>query len=289
VFLQRRAGSHRDELVQSIRGAVENHGGRWISQRQFPAESGFKNSDVFRCFSSWSEAVAATGLDIAPDNLKIPHDDLLADWGELVRHRREIPTRKQYRIDGSYSPGAFERNFGPWSTIPARFREFAQDKPEWADVLALLPLADSDANHRRQRSETAVPSSGRLVMGRHQTLPNRPTYGDPMDFRGLRHAPVNENGVVFLFGMVAKELGYLVEAVQIGFPDCEAKRQIGPGKWQRVRIEFEFESRNFQEHGHSPDGCDVLVCWRHNWHDAPPRLEIVELETVINNLARSEE
>jgi hypothetical protein len=105
-----------------------------------------------------------------------------------------------------------------------------------------------------------------------------------MDFRGLRHEPVNEQGVVLLFGLVAKELGYTVEAVQSGFPDCEAKRQIAPERWQRVHLEFEFESRNFRDHGHSPAGCDVIVCWRHNWPGCPPHLEILELSSLIKSL-----
>jgi hypothetical protein len=105
-----------------------------------------------------------------------------------------------------------------------------------------------------------------------------------MDFRGLRHEPVNEQGVVLLFGMVAKELGYTVEAVQSGFPDCEAKRQIAPQRWQRVHLEFEFESRNFRDHGHSLTGCDVIVCWRHNWPDCPRHLEILELSSLIKSL-----
>jgi hypothetical protein len=108
-----------------------------------------------------------------------------------------------------------------------------------------------------------------------------------MDFRGLRHEPVNEQGVVLLFGMVAKELGYIVEAVQSGFPDCEAKRQIAPERWQRVHIEFEFESRNFRGHGHPTTGCDVIVCWRHNWPDHPPQLEILELSSLIQSLPHS--
>ena len=97
---------------------------------------------------------------------------------------------------------------------------------------------------------------------------------------------MNEQGVVFLFGMVARELGYMVEAVQSGFPDCEAKRQIGRDKWQRVRIEFEFESRNFLDHGHQLSGCDVIVCWKHNWSECP--LEVVVLSTVIKTLASAE-
>ncbi|MGH9743668.1 MAG: hypothetical protein ACRD51_15090, partial [Candidatus Acidiferrum sp.] len=100
--------------------------------------------------------------------------------------------------------------------------------------------------------------------------------------------PMNEQGVVVLFGMLAKELGFVVEAVQQGFPDCEAKRQIGPELWQRVSIEFEFESRNFRDHGHPLHGCDVIVCWRHNWHDCPKHIEVVELSSVVKSLAHSE-
>jgi hypothetical protein len=81
----------------------------------------------------------------------------------------------------------------------------------------------------------------------------------------------------------------MVEAVQGGFPDCEAKRQIAANKWQRVKIEFEYESRNFRDHGHDPDGCDVIVCWAHTWQDIPPNLEILELRSVIQSLAHHDE
>jgi hypothetical protein len=96
-----------------------------------------------------------------------------------------------------------------------------------------------------------------------------------MQWPGFRHEPVNEQGVILLFGMVAKDLGYTIESVQNEFPDCEAKRQLGPNRWQRVNIEFEFESRNFREHRHPVSGCDVIVCWRHNWDDCP--IEVLEL------------
>jgi hypothetical protein len=47
-----------------------------------------------------------------------------------------------------------------------------------------------------------------------------------LNFLGLFHAPMNENGVVFLFGMMAQELGYVVESITPGFPECEAKRRV---------------------------------------------------------------
>jgi hypothetical protein len=84
--------------------------------------------------------------------------------------------------------------------------------------------------------------------------------------------------------MVSSELGLIVEAVQSAYPDCEAKRCVDAhnNRWQRVRIEFEFSSRNFLVHGHDLAGYDLIVCWEHNWPECP--LEIVELRSVINDL-----
>ena len=247
---------------------------------------------VLKHFPSWREAVRAAGLEPNSTNQLLDPAVLLEDWGEFVRRIRRIPTRSQYRRDATYSPGVFDRKFGAWSKIPSKFREFAKDRPEWTDVVALLPVDKP----RLYIPPTSVPVGHSISPaqpnpeGRHYgKLDGRPTYGNPIDFRGLRHEPVNENGVVFLFGMVARELGYLIEIVQAGFPDCEAKRQVDAGKWQRARIEFEFESRNFRSHGHPPEGCDVIVCWRHNWSECPPHLEIVELWNIIHTLPSSDE
>jgi hypothetical protein len=106
-------------------------------------------------------------------------------------------------------------------------------------------------------------------------------FGAPLTIAAMAHAPTNEAGVIFLFGALAADLGFRVERLQAAFPDCEAKREVVPGKWERVRIEFEFESRNFREHRHDPAGCDVIVCWRHNWPDCPKRLEVVELGRAV--------
>jgi hypothetical protein len=106
---------------------------------------------------------------------------------------------------------------------------------------------------------------------------DRPVMGEPFDRSPMTNAPVNELGVMVLFGMVAAGLGLQVESVQGKFPDCVAKRQVAPGKWQYLRIEFEYESKNFKLHGHDPKGCDMIVCWRHNWKECPAEIEVVEL------------
>ena len=110
---------------------------------------------------------------------------------------------------------------------------------------------------------------------------DRPVMGVPLAIPGLAYEPANEMGVIFLFGMLADRLRFRVECLQASFPDCEATREIQPGKWQRVRIEFEFESRNFQTHRHPAEACDVIVCWRHNWPECP--MEVVELRKAIGS------
>jgi hypothetical protein len=110
---------------------------------------------------------------------------------------------------------------------------------------------------------------------------DRPVMGEPFDRSPMTNAPVNELGVMVLFGMMAAGLGLQVESVQGKFPDCMAKRQVAPGKWQYLRIEFEYESKNFKLHGHDPKGCDVIVCWRHNWKECPAEIEVVELSRLV--------
>lgn len=259
---------------------------RTPSRREFLAEWGGNQRQLSNAFDTWNEAVAAAGF--APNVANLGHEPeaLLADWGRVVRELRRIPTAVQFRRVGQFSQSGLEKRFGSWTAVPDAFRAFAGGKPEWDDVLALLPLA-SPAARVTESANIERPVFGQPI--RHAKLNDRPTYGNPIDFRGLRHEPVNEQGVVFLFGMVARELGYHVEAIQQGFPDCEAKRQVREGSWQRVRIEFEYESRNFRDHGHAIGGADIIVCWRHNWPDVPPGIEVVELSSIIRSLGSSED
>ena len=90
------------------------------------------------------------------------------------------------------------------------------------------------------------------------------------------YAPTNELGVVFLFAYFAKHWRLRIEEISASFPDCIAYQKIKGGEKQ-LRIEFEYKSKNFYLHKHDPDKCDWIVCWEHNWPDAPKNLYIVEL------------
>ncbi len=111
----------------------------------------------------------------------------------------------------------------------------------------------------------------------------QPLYGvvgERVDLPILNYAPLNEKGVILLFGYYLQDLGIShVEEIKAGFPDAIAMRLIGKGKYQRVRIEFEFKSSSFIKHGHDIEECDLIVCWIHDWHVCP--IEVIELSTVL--------
>ncbi|PYT57138.1 MAG: hypothetical protein DMG35_20870, partial [Acidobacteria bacterium] len=210
----------KKEIVNSI-AAIGKRLGRAPSQAEFISLSGISAYYVLQYFRSWNDAVRTARL--RPYTLNIRPEDR----------------------------GTIEKRFGPWSRLPEAFRNFAKSKPEWADVVALLPPPAPrgpvpKADRHRQRPINNSPSAAPPRETCHARLRERPIYGNPTQFRWFRHEPVNEQGVVLLFGMLAKDLGYTIEAAQKGFPDCEAMRQVAPERWQRVNIEFEFESRNFR-------------------------------------------
>ncbi len=108
--------------------------------------------------------------------------------------------------------------------------------------------------------------------------------GKLINFRGLVYAPVNENGVIFLFSKLNEDLNLNIETIRIGFPDCVAKRYIGKDQWEELNIEFEFKSSSFKRHNHLASmkkgaKCDMIVCWEHDWNECPKEIEVLELKS----------
>lgn len=153
---------------------------------------------------------------------------------------------------------------------------------------------DEDQNLEPQRAQSNTEEMHELA-DRHGALADGQApcgravvYGEPLGLAAMAHAPTNELGVLFLFGIVAADLGFRVERLQAAFPDCEAKREVAPGKWELVFIELEIYSRNFKLHRHNPRGCHAIVCWKHNWPDCPEWLEVIELSKVVKRLGERE-
>lgn len=111
--------------------------------------------------------------------------------------------------------------------------------------------------------------------------------GTLINFRGLVYSPINEQGVVFLFGRILEDLNLYIEEIRIKYPDCVARRYTGKG-WERIYIEFEHKASNFIQHGHDPSECNVIVCWENDLlPDQRQKLsgiEIIELKSLIEEL-----
>ncbi len=287
----------KKQILNSI-AAIARELGHTPSRSEFISRSRISLHFILQSFPKWSDAIRAAGLHAYSLNAKIPDHALLEDWGKVVRRNRSIfRTRARlprhiYARQGKYNAHTFGNRFGSWAVVPRAFRNFAQGQRKWADVLALIPAPGSHSPlsaHAHSRSNKGPAPSIPLKQFHHPLLKDRISYGNPTNFLTLRHEPVNEQGVVLLFGMLAQNLGYRIETVQTGFPDCEALRQVAPDRWQRVHIEFEFESKNYRDHAHPLTGCDVIVCWRHNWPQSPPHIEILELSTQLHSLAPTED
>jgi hypothetical protein len=271
----------RDQIVEAARKAAASLQ-RPISRADFERMTGISQYHIYRCFpeGGWSEVKALAGLERHPkDNLQLTDDALLEEFHRVVSDLGEVPTLHVFNARADVSADVVRRRFGGLQGTLQRYGAWLREREPNSPLLAVLDLRSKHEVPTPPTSEAVrppVPEAWGRIEGTE--------FGPPINFRGLRHAPINEQGVVFLFGMVAYELGFIVEAVHASYPDCEAKRRVDRKgeRWQRVRIEFEFRSRTFVAHGHDPAKCDVIVCWEHDWPDTP--LEVIELRTVIDSL-----
>lgn len=266
--------------------------GRVPTHSELAKLAGISRRVVRQLFGTYTRALRECNLERKGGGRKVEMEDLFRDWAGVVRKLNKIPTLFEYEELSRYSQAPLMARFGTWSRVPMGLKQYAEDKnwsEDWKDVLTMIEargLGVGEGPAWRQRAaslEKAAwpgPADGNPIRG-PIILKDRPVYGRMMMPYPLVCAPVNEMGVVFLFGAVAERLGFWVLRIQTEFPDCEALRMVSEDRLQLVKIEFEQESRNFLKHMHKVDGCDLIVCWKHNWPECP--LEVVELKAVLSS------
>jgi len=274
-FPSKTKGYSVDELIEKAKEIARKNHHQYLSLTEFKQQSGISARPVYRHFGDWISFLAAAGLKPHPNqNQKISDESLFEDYFRVYKQIGHLPLNRELAQYAHYSIGTFETRFGTFSKFSRNAVMLGINQGILPpDVVVPEPVLDSPLD---------VTSSSI-----YNELNDRPVLGEAIEYRGLHHAPVNEMGVVFLFGMMAEELGFAVESVQAGFPDCEAKRKLKKDRWQRVRIEFEYRSSNFLQHKHDISGCDLIVCWEHDWRNSP--LEVICLKDCIhktNNLPR---
>ncbi|MFA5252199.1 MAG: hypothetical protein WC454_06410 [Phycisphaerae bacterium] len=252
-----------DSLLNEIKRVAKTLDKDTLTQKEFNQLSKTNHSTITKRFGSWNNALRKAGLSVK-NVQNISDEELFAEIEKVWNHLGRQPQYKEMERLGKFSLGPYERRFGGWTKALEEFAEWKKKTQEYTMEDLEEPVLDIPP------SQPLKPRASRRV-----------EYGEPIEFLGLRHAPLNEQGVVYLFGILSRQLGFIIEAVRTDFPDCEGKRQI-PGKqgrWERVAIEFEYKSSNFKEHGHNPDECDVIVCWENDWRDCP--IEVISLKEIM--------
>jgi hypothetical protein len=293
----------QEEILTAIQTCARQLG-RIPTRAELQQIAGISYPALRYSFGNMARAIRQAGFEPVSTSQTISEEDLLLDWAQVARKLGKLPGLHAYLESGRYTQTPFFRHYRSWLALPGAFRDLVCQRrleDEWQDVLEMIgPAAEAAlAKTKEHLSDAYNPADTRQPLPvkppfsrsrpggfpyRYASFPDRPLAGPPLECDALAYAPVNELGVVFTFGMIARQLGFRVLSIQQDFPDCEAMYEVRPGIWQRVRIEFEFESRNFHRHRHHPEGCDIIVCWRHNWNECPPHLEVIELSKLIPQL-----
>jgi hypothetical protein len=270
---------NKQEILKAIRVCAKKLG-HSPSLRELRRLAGINEATLYRKLGNLKKALLAAGLKVGGSGFYSGRSELLLDWAAVVRKLGRLPSVVAYEREGNYTSQPIRDRFGSWKGMGEAFRKFAAEESierQWKGVLKIIEKQDERLRWvGKGRTRRKCP----LKM-------DRPVYGDPLLIPGMAHAPTNEAGVMFAFGVMAGRLGFAVKRWQAAFPDCVAVREMAKGQWQDQNVEVEFESKNFLKHGHDPKKCDVIVCWVHNWPECPEWIEVVELRKEIAKIAET--
>ncbi len=265
----------KEEMIAAVKKCAEELG-HSPNLHEVRTLTKITKHQIRKSFGTFTQMMEASEVECRGSGVAVDMKSLFLDWAGIVRSTGKVPTMSDYELASRYSVRPLQRRFRSWGQIPLGMLEYVRQEgleEDWKDVLEVLENLRQDDAGPAQTSVSAI----------HKPLKQQIIGGDETIFGPPSHAPLicaptNEQGVLFAFGSVARELGFSMLQVQTAFPDCIALRHIGGGRWRWVRIELEYESRNFLTHLHPVGGCELIVCWRHNWPECP--LEVIELQNV---------
>jgi hypothetical protein len=221
----------KEELIEALRRIATEMGTESVSRPDFLRRSGVSERKVQRLFGGYNGLVEAAGLVPrrfpSSDAPTYSDDEMLQEIVRVLREPHSKLTRIFFEQSSKISSSACERRFGGW--INALNRAAVHLDPERDAALlsriqeytapalpvrsrSLQPEREISAGHApeieedEEQDDTEEAEVEPAPQDRPVPISRGNIYGDFINFRGLQHAPVNEQGVVFLFGMICREL-----------------------------------------------------------------------------------
>lgn len=261
----------QEECIEEIKRVAKILNTKNISQNDFKKHSKMHPATIMRKFNSWEEALMTVGLEQGKNYYKtIELKELATEFYEVAKNLSYIPSLNQMAHRGKFSKGTYETKFKKYSIFKAIVSKYILDEHLCNDN-NIMHLFEIEAQNIK--SDTEI-------------YEIRPHYeGKTLNFRHFAYNPTYENEVVSIFSAVAGELGFEIITIRDAFPDCKARRksQNFRNRMRDCLIEFEFKSSDFVKHKHPIDGCDLIICWVHDWLECP--IEVINLNTEIKKLS----
>lgn len=296
----------KERIIDEIKRVAEKLETKSLTQKDFEFNSTIPINTVKYYLGSWEQALEQANLETGkPGTKKQPRekeikekdqDKLLLELIRIYHESGEEPTSLLVDSRGKYGEHVYRKY---WKSLSEAFLLARKRFPEKFERFNKMdsPFSIEDAEQALEKYPLAGrPGEGQEVpMGGESKIKFIPqtikpkqgkkkarTVGEPIKFSSIRYAPLEKMGVVFLFSMMASELGFAVESVSPDFPDCEGKRcvDLENDRWEHTRIQIEFRSSDLQNREWNEGDCDILVCWIHDWEDCP--IEVLELRALIS-------
>jgi len=215
---------------------------------------------IIGIFGRWNEAIKAAGL--LPNPLRVPPNQRISDQyiiSELIRVSNllgRFPSHPEFTPCADISRGPVERRFGSWVNA----RNYIANN--YADQLNFK----LEPTNEEPEEEIVVKESAHLQkIGCHFTK-----------------EPTNEMETIVLFSLLAKTMGYKILRAQVPYPDMIVEKD-----GQELKMEVEFVSSNYINHGHPRDEGTICLCWRKN--EDIEGVAIIDLETFVRKMAENDQ
>ena len=152
-----------------------------MPRSKFKKNTDISDWQIYKVFESWNEAVAAAGLQPDLSKEHKSNNELFEELLRVCEGINTIPTRMEFERVSKFSASTYtKKRWGTWENVLIKFKDwlkanqskFLSQLPENKNLHTLVKATD-------QKRNFVWKSKKRIV------------YGPLLDFRGLRHEPVN--------------------------------------------------------------------------------------------------